>query len=78
NLYKIECEMSFSVQINDYILDAAYKKHPWDIATRFTVLGYTSHRALTIVKILINTALINNKTIIVYKNASGLISLDVG
>ncbi|EHT9989714.1 glycosyltransferase, partial [Listeria monocytogenes] len=78
NLYKIEGEMSFSVQINDYILDAADKKQPWDIATRFTGLGYTSHRALTIGKILIKTALINNKTMIVYKNASGLISLDVG
>lgn len=77
DLYKIEGEMTFSVQIDDYILDAADKKQPWDIATRFTGLGYTSHRALTIGKILIKTALVNGKTMIVYKNASGLISLDV-
>ncbi|MBC1753239.1 glycosyltransferase family 2 protein [Listeria seeligeri] len=77
DLYKVEGEMTFSVQIDDYILDAADKKQPWDIATRFTGLGYTSHRALTIGKILIKTALVNGKTMIVYKNASGLISLDV-
>lgn len=77
DLYKVEGEMTFSVQIDDYVLDAADKKQPWDIATRFTGLGYTSHRALTIGKILIKTALINGKTMIVYKNASGLISLDV-
>ncbi|MBF2406140.1 glycosyltransferase [Listeria seeligeri] len=77
DLYKVEGEMTFSVQIDDYILDAADKKQPWDIATRFTGLGYTSHRALTIGKILIKTALVNGKTMIAYKNASGLISLDV-
>ncbi|MBC6298299.1 glycosyltransferase family 2 protein [Listeria sp. FSL L7-1517] len=78
DLYKVEGEMEFFVQINDFVLDEADKKQPWDIATRFSGLGITSHRALTIGKIFVKTALINGTTLIVYKNASGLISVDSG
>ncbi|MDR7240688.1 glycosyltransferase family 2 protein [Neobacillus drentensis] len=53
-------------------------RQPWDVAARFTAVGYTFHRGIVAEKGYGSTALVNGVTVVAYCNKSNLLSIDIG
>ncbi|MEN1967751.1 glycosyltransferase family A protein [Lentibacillus sp. N15] len=53
-------------------------KQPWDVATRFSALGYTFHKGLVAPKGFSKAALINGYSVVAYQNKSQLLTVDIG
>ncbi|MCJ8007976.1 glycosyltransferase family 2 protein [Lederbergia wuyishanensis] len=54
------------------------EKQPWDIASRFTAIGYSFHRGIVGLTGFGASALINGYTAVAYRNQSELLTIDTG
>jgi glycosyltransferase involved in cell wall biosynthesis len=70
-------ELEFMIDMKNYTFDNDDYFQPWDVATRFSFLDYFSQRAIACNEDFRKAAIINNNTFVVYKNNSGLFSIDM-
>lgn len=75
--FSVSSNLQFQIDIGKYAIDRADYYQPWDIATRFSFLDAFSQKGIACVKNFRKAGLINNNTYVVYKNKSGLLSLDL-
>lgn len=75
--FEVSANLRFSVKLESYIHDCEDKYQPWDLATRFSYLDHFSQRAIACTEDFRKAALINGNTYVVYKNRSGLLSIDL-
>ncbi|MFS0614980.1 glycosyltransferase family 2 protein [Lederbergia ruris] len=78
NEMKVFGEIDFKIDLDKAAMGRRLDQQPWDIAARFSALGYTFHRGLVAPKGLGKAALINGHTAVVYKNKSELLTIDIG
>lgn len=75
--FEVSAILHFSINLEDYIHDKDDKLQPWDVATRFNYLDNFSQRAIACKEDFRKAAIINGNTYVVYKNNSGLLSIDM-
>ncbi len=75
--FNVEGNLTFKLKLDDFIQDPEDKYQPWDIATRFSYLDIFSQRAIACKDDFKKAAIINGNTYVIYKNNSGLLSIDL-
>ncbi|WP_157827595.1 glycosyltransferase family 2 protein [Niallia nealsonii] len=74
----LEGNIEFLIDMENAAMGAPMNKQPWDIAARFSAVGLTFHRGIVGPEGYMQSALVEGKTAVVYRNKSALLSLDLG
>lgn len=78
SIYEIVGEGIIRFNLLDYFQDKADLKQPWDFAIRYTGLFGASNRTIVATKEAAQCYFIQNRSVLFYRNASGLLSIDHG
>lgn len=74
----VEGNIEFTIDMKTAAMGKPLNKQPWDIAARFSAVGLTFHRGIVGPEGYMQSALVEGKTAVVYRNKSALLSLDIG
>lgn len=77
NNLKISGRLKVNIDIQHAAMGMSLEKQPWDVAARFSAIGYTFHRGIVAPKGFGAAALISGYTAVAYRNKSEILTIDL-